>query len=309
MPCDGENVFIPAVVEHIELAGVHPGDSASVIPPYSTPPRHLDTICEYTRKIAVRLGVKGLLNARFAVYNDTVYMLSVNPRACRTVSLVSRMFNLPVSQYAARLMLGETISDLGLEQKPLSFYGVMEAVFPFDRFYGSDPLIGPDMRSTGHAMAIAAAFGLAYYNAQAAVYSPLPLGGTVLITVTDKDKPSILEPARLFNELGFQILATRGTRRFLEKNAIPCQLVKKLGFGRPDLVDAIKTGEVKLVVNSPSGRQSQQDDAYIRKAALKYRIPNITTPAGALAAAKGIAARTMGRGGILSLQEINNRLQ
>lgn len=301
--CDGKDLFIPAVIEHIELAGVHPGDSASVIPPYSTPPRHLDTICEYTRKVVAALGIKGILNTRFAVHNDTVYMLEINPRACRTVPLLSRMFNLPMAKLAVRLMMGETISDLGLDTRPLPFYGVMESVFPFDRFIGSDPLIGPDMRSTGHALAIEDAFGMAYYNAQAAIQSPLPLDGTVLITITDTDKPSTLEPARLFNEMGFKILATKGTMRFLQKHDIPCGQVKKMGFGRPDLVDAIKTGEINLVVNTPSGRKSQHDDAYIRKASLRYGTPYITTPAGALAAAKGIAARIKGRPGILSLQE------
>ncbi len=300
--CDGKAIYVPAIMEHIELAGVHSGDSAMVIPPYSTPPRHVETISAYIHKVAIELNIKGLLNARFAVYNDSVYLLAVRPWACRTLPFVSKICNIPMAERAAEIMLGMALDDIDLPRRILPHYGIRSSVFPFDTFTKADPLLGPQMRSTGQAMALAEIFGMAYYTSQEAAGPPLPRQGKVLITVTDDDKPSILEPARLFMEMGFGIQATRGTHAFLKKNGINSQLVKKLGFGRPDLVDGIKTGEVALVVNTPSGSRSQQDDAYIRKTAIRYNIPDITTPAGALAAAKGIAARMWGQDALCALQ-------
>ncbi|BBO80550.1 carbamoyl phosphate synthase large subunit [Desulfosarcina ovata subsp. sediminis] len=300
--CDGQAVYVPTVMEHIELAGVHPGDAAVVVPPYSTPPRHIDTITAMIEKIALQLNVKGLLNTRFAVLNDTVYLLEVRPWACRTLPLVSKICNVPMAQRAVEIMLGMTLDEMDLPRRILPHYGIRASVFPFDTFTETDPMLGPRMRSTGQVMAMADVFGMAYFTSQEAAGPALPLGGNVLITVTDADKPSILEPARLFNEMGFGIQATRGTHAFLKKNGIEAQLVKKLGFGRPDLVDGIKTGDVSLVVNTPSGSQSQQDDAYIRKTAIRYRIPDVTTPAAALAAAKGIAARKRGQDALCTLQ-------
>jgi carbamoyl-phosphate synthase large subunit len=299
---DGNAVYVPAVMEHIELAGVHSGDSAMVIPPYSTPPRHVDTIGEYVRKIALELKIKGIFNTRFAVYNDTVYLLAVRPWACRTVPMVSKICNVPMAQRAVEIMLGMGLDEMDLPRRLLPHYGIRSSVFPFDTFTEADPLLGPRMRSTGQAMVLANVFGMAYFTSQEAAGPALPLSGDVLITVTDADKPSILEPARLFSELGFGIRATRGTHAFLKKNGIDAQLAKKLGFGRPDLMDGIKTGEVTMVINTPSGRQSQQDDAHIRKTAIRYDIPDITTPAGALAAAKGIAARKRGQDALCTLQ-------
>ena len=300
--CDGKSVYVPAIMEHIELAGVHSGDSAMVMPPYSTPPRHVETISAYIREIALELDVRGLLNARFAVYNDTVYLLAARPWACRTLPLVSKICNIPMAQRAVEIMLGMSLDEMDLPRRLLPHYGIRSSVFPFDTFTETDPLLGPQMRSTGQAMALAEVFGMAYYTSQEAAGPILPRRGNVLITVTDADKPSILEPARLFKEMGFGILATRGTHSFLKKNGIQAQLVKKLGFGRPDLVDAIKTGDVTLVVNTPSGSQSQADDTHIRKAAIRYNIPDITTPAGALAAAKGIASRIRGQDALCTLQ-------
>jgi carbamoyl-phosphate synthase large subunit len=300
--CDGQAVYVPAVMEHIELAGVHSGDSAMVVPPYSTPPRHVETIGAIVDKIALELGIKGVLNTRFAVLNDTVYLLEVRPWACRTLPMISKICNVPMAQRAVEIMLGMTLDEMNLQRCLLPHYAIRSSVFPFDTFTEADPLLGPRMCSTGQAMIMAAGFGMSYFNSQEAAGPPLPLEGKVLITVTDTDKPSILEPARLFKEMGFGIQATRGTHAFLKKNGIEAQLVKKLGFGRPDLVDAIKTGEVVLVINTPSGSQSQQDDAYIRKTAIRYQIPNITTPAGALAAAKGIAARKRGQDALRTLQ-------
>lgn len=300
--CDGSAIYVPAIMEHIELAGVHSGDSAMVMPPYSTPPRHLETINAYIQKVALELDVKGLLNARFAVYNDSVYLLAARPWACRSLPLVSKICNIPMAERAVEVMLGMTLDEMDLPRRLLPHYGIRSSVFPFDTFREADPLLGPQMRSTGQVMALAEIFGMAYYTSQEAAGPTLPRRGKVLITVTDDDKPSILEPARLFTEMGFGIQATRGTHSFLKKNGIQAELVKKLGFGRPDLVDAIKTGDVALVVNTPSGRQSQQDDAHIRKTAIRYHIPEVTTPAAALAAAKGIAARKRGQEALCTLQ-------
>lgn len=307
--CDGSAVYVPAVMEHIELAGVHSGDSAMVIPPYSTPPRHVETIAAMVHKVALELDVKGVLNTRFAVYNDTVYLLEARPWACRTLPMVSKITNLPMAQRAVEIMLGMTLEEMNLPRRILPHYGIRSSVFPFDTFTETDPLLGPRMRSTGQAMILADVFGMAYFTSQEAAGPSLPLSGNVLITVTDADKSSILEPARLFTEMGFGIQATRGTHLFLRKNGIAAQLVKKLGFGRPDLVDGIKTGEVALVVNTPSGSQSQQDDAYIRKTAIRYHIPNITTPAAAMAAAKGIAARKRGQDTLRTLQSYARALR
>ena len=306
---DGQSVYVPAIMEHIELAGVHSGDSALVIPPYSTPPRHVETINAYIHNIALQLNVKGLLNVRFAVFNDTVYLLAARPWACRTLPLVSKICDVPMAQRAAQIMLGMSLEEMDLPRRLLPHYGIRSSVFPFDTFTGADPLLGPQMRSTGQAVALAQVFGMAYYTSQQAAGPSLPRRGNVLITVTDADKPSILEPARLFQEMGFGIQATRGTHAFLKRNGIRSELVKKLGFGRPDLVDAIKTGAVALVVNTPSGSKSQMDDAHIRKTAIRYNIPNITTPAGALAAAKGIAARKQGQEVLGTLQSYARELR
>ena len=300
--CDGSRVYVPAVMEHIELAGVHPGDATMVVPPYSTPPRHVETIAAIVNKVARRLGVNGLLNSRFAVYNDTVYLLGVRPWACRTLPMVSKVCSVPMARHAVEIMLGMTLDEMDLPRRLLPHYAIRSSLFPFDTFSETDPLPGPRMASTGQAMVMADVFGMACFSSQQAAGPTLPLEGNVLITVTDADKPSILEPARLFIEMGFGIQATRGTHAFLAKNGIPSTLVKKLGFGRPDLVDGIKTGSVALVVNTPSGRQSQKDDADIRKTAIRYDIPNVTTPAAALAAAKGIAARKEGRETLRTLQ-------
>ncbi len=300
---DGKDVFVPAVMEHIELAGVHSGDSACALPPVSTPPRHIETICEYTRKLAVELNVVGLLNVQFAIYEDTVYVLEANPRASRTVPLVSKVCDIPLAKLATQVMLGKKVKDFGLTEKTIRHYGVKEAVFPFNMFPEVDPLLGPEMRSTGEVLGMSRSLGRAFFKAQEATQTPLPIRGTVLITVAGADKPSALEPARLFNELGFKILATKGTHAFLAEHNIPSEKINKLGFGRPDIVDAIKNKDIQLVINTPSGKQSQEDDSYIRKTAIKYKIPNITTPSGALAAARGIAARREGRPVVRSLQQ------
>jgi carbamoyl-phosphate synthase large subunit len=301
--CDGKEVFIPTVLEHIELAGVHSADSACVTPPYSTPLRHIETICEYSSKIISRLKIKGLTNIRYAILNDTVYVLDLKPWASGTVPLTSKICNMPLAYIAAQILLEKTLSEFKLKPPLLPYFGIREAVFPFANFPQVDPLPGPGIQSTGSVLALDNSFGLSYFKSQKAIGSPLPFSGCVLITVTDADKPSILEPARKFKEMGFSIKATKGTQAFLEKYGISAKSVKKLGFGRPNLVDAIKNGDIDLIINTPSGKESQIDDAYIRKAAIECKVPNLTTPAGALAAAKGIAARLKGSPQVRSLKD------
>ena len=300
---DGVDAFVPAVMEHIELAGIHSGDSACVIPPIGIPPMHLDIICEYTRKIARELKVVGLMNMQYAIAKGKVYVLEANPRASRTVPLVSKVCNVSMARIATELMLGKKLADLKLESKPIPHYGVKEAVFPFNMFPEVDPVLGPEMRSTGEVLGLADCFGLAYYKAQEAANGTLPAGGTVLLSVSSREHAAALEPARRFTELGFAIRATEGTHKFLAANGIPSEPIKKLHEGRPNILDAIMNGEIKLVVNTPVGKLSQYDDSYIRKSAIKYRIPYITTISAACAAVAGIAAFRDGRRMLKSLQE------
>jgi len=300
---DGTDAFVPAVMEHIELAGVHSGDSACVIPPVSIPPRHLRTIEEYTRKIAVEFGVVGLMNVQYAIAGDTVYILEANPRASRTVPLVSKVCNIAMARLATQVILGKKLRDLGLVRRPIPHFGVKEAVFPFNMFPEVDPILGPEMRSTGEVLGMAETFGEAFFKAQVAAGQLLPLQGTVLITVTERDRKGALEAAREFAGMGFGIVATDGTRRFLAENGIAATQILKMHEGRPNIADAIKNGEIHLVVNTPVGKASVHDDSYIRKAAIRHRVPYITTIAAAIAAAKGIAARRRGRAPVRSLQK------
>jgi len=294
---------VPAVMEHIELAGIHSGDSACVIPPISLAPKHIDTIREYTRRIATELKVVGLMNMQYAIYENTVYVLEANPRASRTVPIVSKVCGLPMARLATRVILGQSIADLGLEEHRIPHYGVKEAVFPFNMFPEVDPVLGPEMRSTGEVLGLSYSFGRAFFKAQEATQTLLPLEGTVLFTIADRDKNAAIEPARRFRELGFRLMATEGTHLFLKAKGIDCTPVSKLGVGRPNLVDAIKSGQIQLLVNTPSGRQGAADSSDIRRAAIKHKIPYITTTAAAIAAAKGIAARREGRPKIRSLQQ------
>lgn len=300
---DGEEAFVPAVMEHIELAGIHSGDSACVIPPISIPEKHIATIQEYTQQIALRLGVVGLLNVQYAIADDMVYVLEANPRASRTVPIVSKVCNLPMAKIATQIMLGKKLADLGLKQRHLRHYAVKEAVFPFAMFPEVDPLLGPEMRSTGEVLGMDNSFGRAYYKALEAAQQRLPLKGTVLITVSDKDKNEISNIARRFEKLGFEIKATRGTRLFLKQNGIESAVIEKIHEGRPNIVDAIKNKQVHLVINTPSGKLSKHEDAYIRQAAIKYKVPYITTIAAAAAAARGIEAFRRRQSGVKSLQD------
>ena len=306
---DGKDVFVPTVMEHIELAGVHSGDSACVIPPINIPPRHIDTICEYTRRIAVEFNVIGLMNIQYAIAEDVVYILEANPRASRTVPLVSKVCNISMARAATQIMLGKKLADIGLISRPFSHFGVKEAVFPFNMFPEVDPVLGPEMRSTGEVLGLADSFGLAFYKAQEAANQLLPGEGAVLITATDRDKPGALEVAREFMKLGFRIKATEGTCRFLATHGIETEPIYKMHEGRPNIADGIKNREIHLIINTPSGRLSKHDDSYIRKAAIKHKIPYITTIAAATAAAKGIAAFRKGHGRAKSLQDYHKGIR
>ncbi|MHC4387725.1 MAG: carbamoyl-phosphate synthase large subunit [Planctomycetota bacterium] len=296
---DGSDAFVPSVMEHIELAGIHSGDSACVIPPASIPQRHIDTICKYTRKIAIELKVVGLMNIQYAIANDTVYVLEANPRASRTVPVVSKVCGLSMARLATQL---KKLPDLDLKHRTIPHFGVKEAVFPFNMFPEVDPRLGPEMRSTGEVLGLAESFGLAFYKAQQAANQQLPSRGTILITVADRDKQSVLEAAKAFKSLGFKIRATDGTHKFLGDNGIKTKRILKMREGRPNIVDAIMNAKIQLIINTPRGKLGKYDDSYIRKAAIKYKVPYITTTAAAAAAAKGITARRTGHSTANSLQ-------
>jgi carbamoyl-phosphate synthase large subunit len=306
---DGTDVFVPAVMEHIELAGIHSGDSACVIPPVSIPEKHINTICEYTRIIATELNVVGLMNMQYATANDVVYVLEANPRASRTVPLVSKVCNISMARIATQLMLGKKLADLNIKQRKIQHFGVKEAVFPFNMFHTVDPILGPEMRSTGEVLGLANSFGLAFFKAQEATGLPLPSDGTVLITIVDEDKPAILDTAKAFAKLGFKIKATEGTHRFLAEKGVKTEHILKMHEGRPNIIDAIKNAEVQLIINTPAGKLSKYDDSYIRKAAIKYKVPYITTTAAAAAAVKGIAAHRAEPSTVKSLQSYHSAIK
>jgi carbamoyl-phosphate synthase large subunit len=307
--CDGFDAFVPAVMEHIEMAGVHSGDSACVIPPVNIPQRHLDTIDEHTRRIAVEMGVVGLMNIQYAIHQDKVYILEANPRASRTVPLVSKICNIPMARLAVQAMLGTKIQDMNLVRKAIPHFGVKEAVFPFYMFPEVDPVLGPEMRSTGEVLGLADSYGRAFFKAQEGTGTMLPLSGAVLITVAEQDRAGGLEAAKKFVKLGFKVFATEGTQAYLAQHGVSATLIKKMHEGRPNIADAIKNDEIQLVVNTPIGRLSAHDDSYIRKAAIKHKIPYITTTAAANAAAEGIAACCEeGKGKVCSLQEYHQQL-
>jgi carbamoyl-phosphate synthase large subunit len=307
---DGKEAFVPAVMEHIEQAGIHSGDSACVIPPVSISPDHLQTIEEYTRKIAQKLHVVGLMNMQYAISHDVVYVLEANPRASRTVPLVSKVCNVSMARIATQMMMNKRMDELGLKKRNIPHYGVKESVFPFNMFPEVDPLLGPEMRSTGEVLGLADSFGMAFYKAEEAAKPSLPQEGTVMITVAAKDRSmELVEVAREFQKLGFRIMATNGTRAVLKENGIQSEMIKKIYEGRPNIDDAIKNKEIQLVINTPIGKASQYDDSYIRKAAIKYKVPYITTIAAASAAAKGIAASRGGHSGAKSLQEYHSDIK
>ena len=312
--CDGEHAFVPAVMEHVELAGIHSGDSACILPSVNITPDQLGTIKDYTRKIAEAMQVVGLMNIQYAIEDGTVYVLEANPRASRTVPLVSKVCGIQMVQLATDVMTGELTgrpSPVGqLSEAQYSHYGVKEAVFPFNMFPEVDPVLGPEMRSTGEVLGLAPTFGEAYVKAQEATQTPLPTEGVVLVSVNDREKKDVVPVAQAFVDAGFEIAATKGTFEVLEQAGIPAQLVKKAQEGRPNLIDHITNGNVALVLNTPSSNaESAQDDSYIRKAAIKAHIPYVTTMAAGLATAQGIKTlKEQGASPVLSLQEIHGRI-
>jgi len=306
---DGTDAFVPAIMEHIELAGIHSGDSACVLPPVSIPEKHLRTIYEYNRKIAIEFKVIGLMNIQYAICKDVVYILEANPRASRTVPLVSKVCGIQMVRIATQLIMGKRLSDMKLTRMSIPHFGVKESVFPFNMFPEVDPLLGPEMRSTGEVLGLADSFGLAFYKSQEATQLTLPSEGTVLITISDEDKAPAVKVAKEFKNLGFKILATEGTHQLLSKNDVASERIFKMHEGRPNILDCIKNKEIQLVINTPSGKQSKHDDSYIRKAVIKYKIPYVTTIAAAAAAAKGIAAFRKNPGQIKPLQQYHAEIK
>ncbi|MFC1703182.1 carbamoyl-phosphate synthase large subunit [Candidatus Omnitrophota bacterium] len=288
---DGKDTFVAAVMEHIELAGIHSGDSACAIPTRTIKKKHLKTIEEYSAKIAKELKVVGLMNIQYAICDDKVYILEANPRASRTVPLVSKVAGIPVAHIATQMMLGKKIKDFPeLKKRELSHIGVKEAVFPFNMFPDVDPVLGPEMRATGEVMGIADSFGMAFYKAEEAAGLRLPTEGSVLLTVSSVDKTQLLPIAKKLEKLGFSLLATEGTSKFLTEQKIKNTLIKKMHEGRPNIVDAIKNKEIHMIINTPVGKSSKFDDSYIRRSAIQYKIPYITTLAAAEASVEGIEA-------------------
>jgi len=306
---DGEDVIIPSIMEHIELAGVHSGDSACSIPPKTIPEQHIQTMEDYTKKIAKELRVIGLMNMQYAIADEKVYVLEANPRASRTVPLVSKVTDVSMAAIATKVMLGKKLKDMNIRKKKYTHVGIKEAVFPFNMLPEVDPLLGPEMRSTGEVLGLADSFGLAFFKAQDAAKQRLPTEGTALITVAPKDQEKILDAAKNLAESGFKIIATEGTKEFLEKNGVKAEIIKKMHEGRPNLVDAIKNKEINLIINTPIGKSGKHDDSYIRKSAIKYGIPYITTPAAAKATAEGIKAYITSPGTVKSLQEYHAEIE
>ena len=302
--CDGNDTFVASIMEHIELAGVHSGDSACVIPTRTIKEKHLKTIEKYTAMIGRELGVVGLMNIQYAICDDKVYILEANPRASRTVPLVSKVTGIPIARIATQVMLGKSLKDFPeLKKCELPYVAVKEAVFPFNMFPEVDPLLGPEMRATGEVMGIADTFGMAFYKAQEAAGTKLPLEGNVLLTVADKDKKFLLPIAKELKKLGFNIYTTEGTGHFLQKNGIETTKVNKLHEGRPNLADAIKNNEIHLVINTPLGRFSKYDDSFIRMRAIQYKIPYITSLTAAEASIEGIKIMQKSRSLPKSLQD------
>ena len=306
---DGEHVFVPAVMEHIELAGIHSGDSACVLPSINISPENVETIKTYTKKIAQEMNVRGLMNMQYAIENDKVYVLEANPRASRTVPLVSKVCNIRMVPIATEIitmpLTGNPSPVPALKEKKFKHYGVKEAVFPFNMFQEVDPLLGPEMRSTGEVLGMAETFGEAYYKAQEATQTSLPLSGTVLISVNDRDKKDLVEVARMFNDCGFKIIATGGTCDMIVNAGIPATKIYKLQQGRPNVLDAITNNEVDLVINTPDDKKGAMDDSYIRKGVIKARIPYVTTMAAAKASAQGIKTMQDKTSGVKSLHKFH----
>ena len=311
---DGTVAYVPAVMEHIELAGVHSGDSACILPSVHISEENVATIKEYTKKIAEEMGVKGLMNMQYAIEDGKVYVLEANPRASRTVPLVSKVCNIRMVPLATDIITSELTGRpspiTNLKEQDIPYYGVKEAVFPFNMFQEVDPILGPEMRSTGEVLGLSASYGEAFYKAQEATQSKLPLEGTVLFSVNDRDKAEVAEIAKEFHEAGFQIIATGRTCDLINNAGVPAKKVKKLSEGRPCILDHINNGEVSLIVNTPAGKDALSDDSYLRKSAIKAKIPYITTMAAAKATADGLLyMKNHPESEVKSIQELHGEIK
>ena len=311
---DGTHAFVPAVMEHIELAGVHSGDSACIIPSKHISEENVKTIKEYTRKIAEEMHVKGLMNMQYAIENGKVFVLEANPRASRTVPLVSKVCNIRMVPLAIDIVTSELTGKPSpvpeLKEQDIPYYGVKEAVFPFNMFQEVDPLLGPEMRSTGEVLGLSPYYGEAFYKAQEATQTKLPLDGTVLISVSNRDKPEVVEVAQDFVRAGFKIIASKHTCELLRANNIEAEKINKLQEGRPNMLDLITNEKIDIIVNTPSGKESKNDDSYLRKAAIKKKVPYVTTMAAAKAAVKGIlTVKEHGSSEVKSLQELHSEIK
>ncbi|HMZ82296.1 MAG TPA: carbamoyl-phosphate synthase large subunit, partial [Acidobacteriota bacterium] len=302
--CDGEKVCIAGIQEHIEEAGIHSGDSSSVLPPYMIEPWHLDQMRRYTRQLALALKVVGLMNIQFAVKDDTVYVLEVNPRASRTVPFVSKATGVPLAKIAALLMVGKKLTDFNLPPVlSVNRFYIKAPVFPFIKFPGVDPVLGPEMRSIGEVMGVADSFGMAFLKSQYGAGINLPQRGTAFLSINDQDKPNAIKVAQRLHNLGFKLIATRGTQEMLSKAGLPVEMVFKVNEGRPHIVDIIKSRKVDLIVNTPLGKMSYFDEQAIRSAAIQYEVPCITTITGAVAVTSAIQALQFEAIEVQSLQE------
>ncbi|MDP2844991.1 MAG: ATP-grasp domain-containing protein, partial [Candidatus Methanoperedens sp.] len=302
--CDGKDVLIGAIMEHIEEAGIHSGDSACVIPPQSLKPEILAIVRDYVKKIALALHVVGIVNIQMATKNGVVYVLEANPRSSRTIPFVSKAVGLPLAKIAAKVMAGHTLKELGytgdVTPKHVS---VKEVLLPFDKLPGADPVLGPEMKSTGEVMGIDYDFGRAFFKAEWAADNILPLSGTVFMSIRDDDKPLIVRVAKKMQDAGLRLLGTRGTAKFLENNGIKMEVINKVSEGAPNIVDLIHKKEVNLIINTPISKQTVKDGYHIRRAAVDFRVPYITTIQAALAAADAIEAMKNGEITIKSLGE------
>ncbi|MBP0956899.1 MAG: carbamoyl-phosphate synthase large subunit [Oscillospiraceae bacterium] len=311
---DGEHCFVPAVMEHIELAGVHSGDSACILPAKNLTEKQIETIKDYTKKIAVEMNVCGLMNMQYAIEGDTVYVLEANPRASRTVPLVSKVCSINMVKIATEIMTAPLTGNKSpvpeLRDREITHYGVKEAVFPFNMFQEVDPVLGPEMRSTGEVLGLSSSFGEAYYKAEEATQTRLPEEGTVLLSVCDRDKPELVQIAKDFYDLGFKILATGKSYEMIIDAGIPAKRIFKIYEGRPNIADEIANGEIQLIINTPAGKTSAYDDSYIRKEAIRHRVPYITTMAAAKASADGIrAVKNNTHIGVKSLQSYHAEIK
>ncbi|MEP3302713.1 MAG: carbamoyl-phosphate synthase large subunit, partial [Roseibium sp.] len=292
--CDGKDVFVCGIMEHIEEAGIHSGDSACSLPPFSLSDELIEELKRQTKAMALALEVGGLMNVQYAIKDGEIYVLEVNPRASRTVPFVAKTIGDPVAKIASRIMAGESLASFGLSEKKLQHVAVKEAVFPFARFPGVDTILGPEMRSTGEVMGLNGAFSTAFAKSQIGCGTGVPEEGTVFVSMRDQDKSAVLEAVRSLEESGFKIIATSGTQKFLEEQGIACSKINKVLEGRPHIVDAIKNGDVQLVFNTTEGAQALADSRSMRRAALLNKVPYYTTLAGSVAAAKGIVAYKSG---------------